>query len=92
MLQVLNCYHLEASSHVILQWQCCAVNFNSLFSRKFIISVVSCIKMLYGDMEDQPEMSSAVTPPMKLSRLKKAYIRSQNKRTIYNVYKFFKDT
>jgi hypothetical protein len=42
-------------------------------------------------MEDQPDRSSAVTTPVKLGRLGKSDIRSQNKRTIYNVYKFFKD-
>jgi hypothetical protein len=42
-------------------------------------------------MEDQPEMSSAVTTPVKLDRLRKSAIRSHNKRTIYNVYTFFKD-
>jgi hypothetical protein len=42
-------------------------------------------------MEDQPEGSSAVTTPVKLGRLGKSDIRIQNKRTIYNVYKFFED-
>jgi hypothetical protein len=42
-------------------------------------------------MEDQPDRSSSVTTPVKLGRLGKSDIRSQNKRTIYNVYKFFKD-
>jgi ribosomal protein L34 len=42
-------------------------------------------------MEDQPDRSSAVTMPVKVDRLRKSDIRSQNKRTIYNVYKFFKD-
>jgi hypothetical protein len=42
-------------------------------------------------MEDQPEMSSAVIRPVKLGRLGKFAIRSQNKRIIYNVYKLFKD-
>jgi hypothetical protein len=42
-------------------------------------------------MEDQPDRSSAVTTPVKLGRLGKSDIRSQNKRTIYNVYKFFKN-
>jgi hypothetical protein len=42
-------------------------------------------------MEDQPDRSSAVTTPVKLGRLEKSDIRSQNKRTIYNVYKFSKD-
>jgi hypothetical protein len=41
-------------------------------------------------MEDQPDRSSAVTTPVKLGRLGKSDIRSQNKRTIYNAYKFFK--
>jgi hypothetical protein len=41
-------------------------------------------------MEDQPDRSSAVKTPVKLGRLGKSDIRSQNKRTIYNVYKFFK--
>jgi hypothetical protein len=40
-------------------------------------------------MQDQPETSLAV--PVKLGRLRKYDIRSQNKRTIYNVYKLFKD-
>jgi hypothetical protein len=44
-----------------------------------------------GDMEDQADRSSAVTTPVKLDRSRKSDIRSQNKRTIYNVYKFFKD-
>jgi hypothetical protein len=43
-------------------------------------------------MEDQPEMSLAVTTPVKLGRLEKSAIKSQNKRTIYNVCRFFKDT
>jgi hypothetical protein len=42
-------------------------------------------------MEDQPDRSSAVTTPVKLGGLGKSAFRSQNKRTIYNVYKFFKD-
>jgi hypothetical protein len=42
-------------------------------------------------MEDQPETSSAVITPVKLERLRKSEIRSQNKRNIYNVYKFSKD-
>jgi hypothetical protein len=42
-------------------------------------------------MEDQPDRSSAVTMPVKLGRLGKFDIRSQNKRTIYNVDKFFKE-
>jgi hypothetical protein len=42
-------------------------------------------------MEDQPDKSSAVTAPVKVGRLGKSDIRSQNKRAIYNVYKFFKD-
>jgi hypothetical protein len=42
-------------------------------------------------MEDQPQKSSTVTKPVKLSRLRKSAIRSQNKRPIYNVFKFFKD-
>jgi hypothetical protein len=41
-------------------------------------------------VEDQPDTSSAVTP-VKLDRLRKSAIRSLNKITIYNVYKFFKD-
>jgi hypothetical protein len=47
--------------------------------------------MLCGDKEDQPETVSAVTTPMKLDTLRKSAIRSQDKRTIYNVYKFFND-
>jgi hypothetical protein len=39
-------------------------------------------------MEDQPEMSLAVTTPT--GRLGKFAIRSQNKSTISNVYKFLK--
>jgi hypothetical protein len=42
-------------------------------------------------MEDQPDRSSAITVPVKLGRSGKYDIKSQNKRTIYNVYKFFKD-
>jgi transposase len=42
-------------------------------------------------MEDQPDRSSAVTTPVKVGRLGISDIRSQNKRTVYNVYKFFKD-
>jgi hypothetical protein len=42
-------------------------------------------------MEDHPDRSSAVTMPVKLGRLGKSDNRSQNKRTIYNVDKFFKD-
>jgi hypothetical protein len=42
-------------------------------------------------VEDQLETSSAVTTLVKLGRLRKSAIRSENKRTIYNVYKFFKD-
>jgi hypothetical protein len=42
-------------------------------------------------LEDQPDRSSAVTTPVELGRLGKFDIRSQNKRAIYNVYKFFKD-
>jgi hypothetical protein len=38
-------------------------------------------------MEDQPEGSSAVTTPVKLGRLGKSDIRSQNKRSIYKVFK-----
>jgi hypothetical protein len=66
------------------------VNFNLLVFHKFVISVVSCVKLLCGE-KDQPETSSAITTPVKLDRLKKSAIRSQNKRTIYNVCKFFKD-
>jgi hypothetical protein len=42
-------------------------------------------------MEHQPETFSAVTTPVKMDRLRKSAIRSQNKRAIYNVYKFYKD-
>jgi hypothetical protein len=42
-------------------------------------------------MEGQPDRSAAVTTPVRLGRLGNSDIRSQNKRTIYNVYKFFKD-
>jgi hypothetical protein len=42
-------------------------------------------------MEDQPEMSSAVTTLVKLGRLGKSDIIRQNKRTICHVHKFFKD-
>jgi hypothetical protein len=90
-LRVSTCRHSEANGRVILQWHCCAVKFNSLFFHKFFISVVSCVKLLCGDMEDQPDRSSAVTTTVRLGRLGKSDIRSQNKRTIYNVYKFFKD-
>jgi hypothetical protein len=40
-------------------------------------------------MKDEPGRSSAVTAPVKLDRLRKS--RSQNKRTVCNVHKFFKD-
>jgi hypothetical protein len=43
-------------------------------------------------MEDQPDKSSTVTTPVKVGRLGISDIRSQNKRTIYNVYEFFKDS
>jgi hypothetical protein len=66
------------------------VNFNLSVFHKFAISVASFVKLLYGDTEDQPEKSSAVTTPVKLDRLRKSAVRSQNKRTIYNVCKFFK--
>jgi hypothetical protein len=49
------------SGNIILPWHCCAVNFNLFIFHKFIISVVSCVKLLCDDMEDQPEMSLAVT-------------------------------
>jgi hypothetical protein len=42
-------------------------------------------------MKDQPDKSSAVTTPVKVGRLGKSDIRNLNKRTIYNVYEFFKD-
>lgn len=42
-------------------------------------------------MEDQSETSSGLTKPAKLERFGRSDIRSQNKRIIYNVYKFFKD-
>jgi hypothetical protein len=42
-------------------------------------------------MEQQLETSLPVTTPVKLDRLRKSAVRSQNKRTIYNVYNFFKD-
>jgi hypothetical protein len=42
-------------------------------------------------VEDQPEMFSALTTPVKQGRLEKSNIRNQNKRTIYNIYNFFKD-
>jgi hypothetical protein len=41
-------------------------------------------------MEDKLETSSAVTTPVKLDRLRESSVRSQNKRAIYNVYKFLK--
>jgi hypothetical protein len=41
-------------------------------------------------MEDQPETPSTVTAPDNWVRLRKCDIRSQNKRTIYNVYSFLK--
>jgi hypothetical protein len=47
--------------------------------------------LLCGDTEDTPKISAVVTTPMKLDRLQKSDIRSQNKRTVYNVHKFFKD-
>jgi hypothetical protein len=58
------------------------VNFNLYFSHKFVISVVSCVKFLSGDMEDQPEKSSALTTLLTLDRLIKSAIRSQNKRSM----------
>jgi hypothetical protein len=67
------------------------VNFNLFVFHKFVISLVLCVKLLCGDMDDQPETSLAVTTAVKLDRLRKCAIRNQNKRTIYNVYKFFKD-
>jgi hypothetical protein len=67
------------------------VNFNLFVFHKFAISVALCITLLCGDMDDQLEMSSAVTSSMKLDILRKSTIRSQNKRTMYNVYNFFKD-
>jgi hypothetical protein len=70
---------------------CCAVNFNLFVFLQVVKFVVLCIKLLCGGMEDQPEMSLAVTTPVNLDRLGKSAIRSQNKRTIYYVYKFFKD-
>jgi hypothetical protein len=42
-------------------------------------------------MGDQAEMSSAITTPVKLGRLGNSDFRHQNKKTIYNVCKFFKD-
>jgi hypothetical protein len=66
------------------------VNLYVLIFQKFVISVVSCVKLLCGDMEDQSEMSSAVRTPVNLGRLRKSAIRSPNKRTIYNVYNFSK--
>jgi hypothetical protein len=41
-------------------------------------------------MEDQPEMSSAVTTPVKVGILRKSAVRVQNKMTIYKVHGFFK--
>jgi hypothetical protein len=49
---------------------------------------VSCVK-LCGDMEDQPETSSALTIPVKRCRLGESDTRSRNKRTICKVYNFF---
>jgi hypothetical protein len=49
-------------------WHCYAVNFNLFVFPKFVMSVFSCLKFLCGDMEDQPETSSAVTTPVKLDR------------------------
>jgi hypothetical protein len=75
----------------ILPWRCCAVNFNLSVFHEFVISVGSCVKLLFGDVLNQPETSTVITTPVKLDRLRKSAIRSQNKRTIYNVSKFFKD-
>jgi hypothetical protein len=47
--------------------------------------------LLCGDMKQQPETSLVVTAPVKLDRCRKSAIRSHNKRTIYNVHKFFND-
>jgi hypothetical protein len=55
-----------------------------------MVSAVLCVKLLCDDTEEQPETSLAVITPVKLDRLRKAAIRRQNKRTIYNVYKFLK--
>jgi hypothetical protein len=65
------------------------VNFDLFILHKFKKPVVLCVKLLCGDMEEQPEMSSAVTAPVKLGRLGKSAIKSQNKGTIYNAYKLF---
>jgi hypothetical protein len=48
--------------------------------------------MLCADPKDQREMSSDITTLVKLGRLAKSDIRSQNNRTICSVYNFFKDT
>jgi hypothetical protein len=55
------------------------------------MSVISYISLLCGNTEDQQEMLSAVTTPVKLGRLGKSDIRKQSTRTAYNVYKFLKD-
>jgi hypothetical protein len=83
-------YYTSSKRSYLAVALCCAVNFNLFVFHKFVISV-SCVKLLCGDMEDQPETSSAVTTPVKLDKLRKSAIRSQNKRTIYNVCKFLKD-
>jgi hypothetical protein len=54
-------------------------------------SIIRAIILAAVKRQMQPETSSAVTTPVKLDRLRKPAIRSQHKRTIYNVYKFFKD-
>jgi hypothetical protein len=66
---------------------CC--KFLSIF-HKFTVSVVSQVKLLCVDKEDKPVTSSAVIPTVKLDGLRKSAIRSWNKRTVYNVYKFFR--
>jgi len=80
--------HSQASAHIVLLWHCC-VNFNLFVFCKFIISVVSSVTLLCGNMEDQPETTFALTTPVKWGRLGKSDIRNQNKRTIYNVYNYF---
>lgn len=70
---------LSKQSHN-LPWHCCLASSNLFIFYNFILSVVSCIKSLCGDMENQPETSLAVITWVKLDRLRKSAIKNQNNR------------
>jgi hypothetical protein len=91
VVQVVIFLHSYTCTYIILPWHWCAMNFCYPFFTCYTLCLMLNCWTHCGDMEDQSEMSSVVTAPVKWCILWKSDTINQNKWTIYNVYKFFKD-